>query len=78
MERLGLGYEQLSASNPRLVYATVSGFGQTGPHASRPAFDSLLQVRPPRARRHVPGVRRGRGAKTATAHIDIRIGGCRR
>jgi len=44
MERLGLSYEVLSAINPGLVYCSVSGFGQTGEHASRPAFDSLLQA----------------------------------
>ena len=44
MDRLGLGYDTLSERNPELIYASVSGFGQHGPHASRPAFDSLLQA----------------------------------
>lgn len=44
MDRLGIGYNTLSAQNPRLIYASVSGFGQHGPHALRPAFDSLLQA----------------------------------
>lgn len=44
MDRLGIGYNTLSAQNPGLIYASVSGFGQHGPHASRPAFDSLLQA----------------------------------
>lgn len=44
MDRLGLGYDTLSERNPGLIYASVSGFGQHGPHASRPAFDSLLQA----------------------------------
>lgn len=44
MDRLGAGWEALRAENPRLVYGAVSGFGQTGPHARRPAFDSLLQA----------------------------------
>lgn len=44
MDRLGIGYDTLSAQNPGLIYASVSGFGQHGPHASRPAFDSLLQA----------------------------------
>ncbi|HVU75140.1 MAG TPA: CoA transferase [Mycobacteriales bacterium] len=43
MERLGLSYTDLSAVNPRLVYVSVSGFGQTGPWRSRPAYDAVVQ-----------------------------------
>ncbi|MEO5607977.1 MAG: CoA transferase [Polaromonas sp.] len=42
--RLGIGYEQLKACNPRLVYASVSGFGQDGPFAGRPAYDVIVQA----------------------------------
>jgi len=41
--RLGIDYETLAAANPRLVYASISGFGQTGPLASRPGFDQIAQ-----------------------------------
>ncbi|HEX4763314.1 MAG TPA: CoA transferase, partial [Usitatibacter sp.] len=41
--RLGIDYESLSKVNPRLVYASISGFGQTGPYASRPGFDQIAQ-----------------------------------
>ena len=44
MDRLGVGWDVLKAENPRLVYGAVSGFGQTGKNARRPAFDSLLQA----------------------------------
>jgi crotonobetainyl-CoA:carnitine CoA-transferase CaiB-like acyl-CoA transferase len=44
MERLGLGYEALSAVNPRLIYCSVSGFGQTGPERTTAAFDGKLQA----------------------------------
>ncbi|MDP7503819.1 MAG: CoA transferase [Nitrospinota bacterium] len=44
IERLGLGYEEMSALNPRLIYASVSGYGQTGPNRERPAYDILLQA----------------------------------
>ncbi|CAB3809418.1 Acetyl-CoA:oxalate CoA-transferase [Paraburkholderia caffeinitolerans] len=42
--RLGIGYQTLSARHPALVYASVSGFGQTGPESYRPAYDIILQA----------------------------------
>jgi crotonobetainyl-CoA:carnitine CoA-transferase CaiB-like acyl-CoA transferase len=44
MDRLGLGYEVLSAINPRLIYCGVSGFGRNGPEATTAAFDGKLQA----------------------------------
>ncbi len=44
MERLGYGFEALHAQWPRLVYAAASGFGHTGPYASRPAYDMVVQA----------------------------------
>ncbi|OGL19049.1 MAG: formyl-CoA transferase [Candidatus Rokubacteria bacterium RIFCSPLOWO2_12_FULL_71_22] len=41
--RLGLDYEALCALNPRLVYGSISGFGQTGPYAERPGYDQIAQ-----------------------------------
>ena len=41
--RLGIDYETLCGINPRLVYASISGFGQTGPYADRPGFDQIAQ-----------------------------------
>jgi formyl-CoA transferase len=43
-ERLGVGYAELSALNPALVYCSVSGFGQTGPLREQPGYDQLLQA----------------------------------
>src|SRR5581483_5616103 len=43
MARLNLGYEVVSAINPRLIYAGVYGFGQDGPYAAKPAYDDLIQ-----------------------------------
>jgi len=44
MKRLGLGYEVLSAENPRLVYGALSGFGQTGPYSGMAAVDAVAQA----------------------------------
>jgi crotonobetainyl-CoA:carnitine CoA-transferase CaiB-like acyl-CoA transferase len=41
--RLGIDYETLAALHPQLVYASISGFGQTGPYAERPGFDLIAQ-----------------------------------
>jgi len=41
--RLGVDYAALSAINPKLVYASISGFGQDGPYAGRPGFDQIAQ-----------------------------------
>jgi CoA:oxalate CoA-transferase len=44
MDRLGLGYGELSRVNPRIVYTSISGFGQTGPYRERPSFDLIAQA----------------------------------
>ena len=43
LRRLGLDYESLSKTNPRVVYCSITGFGQTGPYASRPGYDTIVQ-----------------------------------
>lgn len=43
LARYGLGYEQLRGDYPRLVYGSITGFGQTGPYAARPGYDFLIQ-----------------------------------
>ena len=42
-DRLGLGYDAVRAANPGVVYASISGFGQTGPYARRPGYNSIAQ-----------------------------------
>jgi crotonobetainyl-CoA:carnitine CoA-transferase CaiB-like acyl-CoA transferase len=43
LSRYGLGYEQLRALNPRLIYCSLTGFGQTGPYRERPGYDFMIQ-----------------------------------
>jgi crotonobetainyl-CoA:carnitine CoA-transferase CaiB-like acyl-CoA transferase len=43
-DRLGIGYERLRALNPRLIYASISGFGPGGPWANRPGYDLIAQA----------------------------------
>lgn len=42
--KYGLGYEQLKAKFPKLIYCSITGFGQTGPYAPRPGYDALIQA----------------------------------
>jgi crotonobetainyl-CoA:carnitine CoA-transferase CaiB-like acyl-CoA transferase len=44
MERLGFGYETVAARWPRVVYASISGFGQTGPRRDEPGYDAVIQA----------------------------------
>jgi len=43
-ERIGLGYDALSAVNDRLIYCQLEGFGETGPYAGKPAYDDIVQA----------------------------------
>jgi len=43
MDRLGFSYATLAEENPRLIYCAISGFGQTGPDATKPAYDQIIQ-----------------------------------
>ncbi len=44
MDRLGLGYQTISKMNPRIIYCSISGFGQEGPYRKRPSFDPVAQA----------------------------------
>jgi len=44
VDRLGFGYDAISAINPSVIYVSVSGFGPTGPYASRPVVDPIIQA----------------------------------
>jgi crotonobetainyl-CoA:carnitine CoA-transferase CaiB-like acyl-CoA transferase len=44
VDRLGIGYEDLRKTNPKLIYCSISGYGQTGPEADRPGYDFIMQA----------------------------------
>ena len=45
MEKRGLGYEQVRAANPKIIYCSISGFGQQGPYRDMPGYDTIGQAR---------------------------------
>jgi len=72
MERLGLDYATLQADNPRLIYASISGFGQQGPFADWPAFDLVIQAMS--GLMSVTGERDGRATAVGESIADIATG----
>ncbi len=70
--RLGFGYEQVRAMNPRMVYASISGFGQTGPLAGRPGYDLIAQGEG--GIMSVTGFPDGPPTKAGTAIADLAAG----
>jgi formyl-CoA transferase len=44
MDEWGLGYERLKTTNPGLIYCSITGYGQTGPHSDRPGYDFIIQA----------------------------------
>ena len=44
VDRLGIGYEDLKKVNPKIIYGSISGFGQTGPYKKKPAYDIVCQA----------------------------------
>jgi crotonobetainyl-CoA:carnitine CoA-transferase CaiB-like acyl-CoA transferase len=44
LDKYGFGYAEVHAAHPRVIYCSITGFGQTGPYAARPGYDSLIQA----------------------------------
>ena len=72
LKRYGLDYESISAINPAIVYASVTGFGQTGPRAEEPGYDAALQGMT--GVMSVTGEADGRPTKVGVAWVDILTG----
>ena len=72
MDRLGLGQAQMRAANPRLIYASISGFGQDGPFQDWPAFDLVIQAMS--GLMSVTGERDGRATAVGESIADVATG----
>ena len=71
-ERLGLGYDELSALNPRLVYASVTGFGANGPGRDKPGYDFMVQALS--GLMSITGEPQGQPMKVGVAIVDVLTG----
>lgn len=74
LKRFGLDYESIRAVNPSIVYCSVTGFGQTGPYAARPAYDSIMQASA--GLMSLCGDPDGAPQRTAIAVADLTTGYC--
>ncbi|RAI43490.1 CaiB/BaiF CoA transferase family protein [Rhodoplanes roseus] len=72
LKRHGLDYDSLKAINPRLIYCSITGFGQTGPYASRAGYDYLIQAMG--GIMHLTGAPDGEPMKIGVAFADIFTG----
>jgi crotonobetainyl-CoA:carnitine CoA-transferase CaiB-like acyl-CoA transferase len=72
VDRLGLGYEQVRERQPRIVYCSISGFGQDGPYRNRAAFDLVVQAESGMI--SVTGEPGGRGVRAGVSIADITAG----
>jgi len=70
--RLGIGYEQVRERQPRIVYCSISGFGQDGPYRQRAAFDLVVQAESGMI--SVTGEPGGRGVRAGVSIADITAG----
>lgn len=69
---MGLGYEQLSSMNPRLVYCSISGYGQTGPKSQSPGYDSIVSA--VSGMMHITGPEDGEPVRPGVAMTDLATG----
>ncbi|KAF9382589.1 hypothetical protein CPB97_007050 [Podila verticillata] len=72
LAEMGLGYEQLSKLNPRLVYASITGYGQTGPYSKRPGYDVMIEAEA--GLMYITGEEHGPPVKVGVAVTDLTTG----
>jgi crotonobetainyl-CoA:carnitine CoA-transferase CaiB-like acyl-CoA transferase len=70
--KLGLGYPELSSGNPGLIYASISGYGQTSSEAAKPGYDPIMQARS--GLMSITGDRAGSPSRVGVASADISAG----
>uniref|UniRef100_A0A3B4ZRL2 Succinyl-CoA:glutarate-CoA transferase n=1 Tax=Stegastes partitus TaxID=144197 RepID=A0A3B4ZRL2_9TELE len=72
LRQMGLGYEQLSRGNPQLIYCSISGYGQTGPQAQSPGYDSIVSA--VSGMMHITGPEDGEPVRPGVAMTDMATG----
>jgi crotonobetainyl-CoA:carnitine CoA-transferase CaiB-like acyl-CoA transferase len=72
LKKYNLDYETLSAINPRLIYTSITGYGQTGPYSNRPGFDVMVEAE--FGLMHLTGTRDGPSVKVGVAVTDLTTG----
>ncbi|KAL7424053.1 hypothetical protein Q5752_001638 [Cryptotrichosporon argae] len=72
LDAFGLGYEQVRAVNPGLVYCSITGYGSTGPYAKNPGYDVVIEAEA--GLMHITGEKGGRPVKVGVAVTDILTG----
>ncbi|KAF9969799.1 hypothetical protein BGZ73_007678 [Actinomortierella ambigua] len=72
LSEYGLGYQQVKKLNPRLIYASITGYGQTGPYASRPGYDVMIEAEG--GLMYITGESNGPPVKVGVAVTDLTTG----
>ncbi|KAF9123098.1 hypothetical protein BGX30_001622 [Mortierella sp. GBA39] len=72
LDEMGLGYEQLRALNPRLIYTSITGYGQTGPYRMRPGYDVMIEAEA--GLMYITGEENGTPVKVGVAVTDLTTG----
>ncbi|KAF9354210.1 hypothetical protein BGX26_007962 [Mortierella sp. AD094] len=72
LDKMGLGYEELSKLNPRLIYTSITGYGQTGPYKTRPGYDVMIEAEA--GLMYITGEEDGTPVKVGVAVTDLTTG----